>query len=180
MCHANNKMTSMIDAPAIIDRMKRELGVGYDKDLAAELGITGSAIGKWRERGSVPLEIVLDVASKRDLSLDYLINGDTQERLPAFGTHLRPRGASAVEAEVLAVAMERAAQEWAAGHPGHDLRVFDLAGRTARLYTDYLDRFGGVRELAGELFRAMATVIRPHLRWRLVKDQGGNSDEGGN
>ena len=173
-----------IDAGAMILRMRRALGCPRDADLAAALGLSVSAVSKWRQRNSVPLEAVLAVAERCGLTSDYLIHGDLSAagRLaPGEGAIARALGQAArrpmlVRGGVLAVAMERAAQEWASANQGRDLTVFELGERASRLYGDYLLSVASEPELEGEILEAMATVLRPHLHWRLSGTKGGNRE----
>lgn len=71
-------MNSKIDdsAAAIVGRMKHCLGVYSDRKLAAELGISPSAICLWRKSESVPGDKVLMVGRRTGASLDWLFTGN--------------------------------------------------------------------------------------------------------
>lgn len=54
------------DVSAEIDRMKRDLGVELDRDLAIDLGIDPTAVSAWRRRNRVPSKHKLRFSRLRD------------------------------------------------------------------------------------------------------------------
>ena len=62
-------------ADAILDRIKRIHGDETDVALSARLEIPHSTVSSWRRRGSVPLDILVQVAKSSGHSLDWLILG---------------------------------------------------------------------------------------------------------
>jgi ribosomal protein S15P/S13E len=54
------------DVAAEIDRMKRDLGVELDRDLAVDLGIDPTAVSAWRRRNRVPSKYQLRFSRLRD------------------------------------------------------------------------------------------------------------------
>ncbi|MFC7663321.1 helix-turn-helix domain-containing protein [Methylorubrum suomiense] len=56
------------EADAEIDRLKRELNVELDRELAEELGLDPSTVAGWRRRGSVPERYRMRVLRMADQS----------------------------------------------------------------------------------------------------------------
>lgn len=55
-----------VDVEVEIERLKHELSVQLDRDLASELGIDPSAVAAWRRRGSVPDKYRVRAERRRD------------------------------------------------------------------------------------------------------------------
>lgn len=74
-------MNSKIDdsAAAIIGRMKHCLGVFSDSKLAAELGVSPSAVCLWRKSEAVPAGKVVMVGRRTGVSLDWLFMGERHD-----------------------------------------------------------------------------------------------------
>lgn len=60
---------------AIVDRMKKVIGVTRDKELADYLGGSKSGPAVWKVRGTIPFEECIALAQKHGVSLDWLILG---------------------------------------------------------------------------------------------------------
>jgi hypothetical protein len=66
------------DAPLaseVINRLRQLFGVSTDLELAEKMGTGRTAPSNWRNRNSIPFELVADVARKHQVSLDWLIFG---------------------------------------------------------------------------------------------------------
>lgn len=74
-----------------IERMKKIFDIHQDKELAELLGIASSAIVGWKKRNSIPLDVLRSVASQKNVSLDWLINGDERQQLDEMETELLVR-----------------------------------------------------------------------------------------
>lgn len=125
------------DAPSTIERMKRDLGVELDRDLASDLGIDPTAVSAWRRRNSVPAKYILRFQRLRD------------ERAGTRGQRVitRPDSYSLRDAYIFSL-IALAAQE-AGDEPlgaGRDYDAAWLGFRLVRLH-DYLKAyFRGITE----------------------------------
>jgi hypothetical protein len=72
-----------MDADEIIRRMRQVYEVKHDTELALALGLSKAAPSNWRQRNSPPYELCVEVASKRGVSLDWLVFGIGDMRLGA-------------------------------------------------------------------------------------------------
>lgn len=57
---------SDVEVGSFIELMKIELGVELDRELAAELGISPTAIAGWRSRNRVPSKYIVRFARRKD------------------------------------------------------------------------------------------------------------------
>jgi hypothetical protein len=72
-----------MDADDIIQRMRQVYAVKRDTELALALGLSKAAPSNWRQRNSPPYDLCVDIASKKGVSLDWLIFGVGDMRLGA-------------------------------------------------------------------------------------------------
>ncbi|POZ49867.1 helix-turn-helix domain-containing protein [Methylovulum psychrotolerans] len=63
------------DAALVVERLKLLLKVDSDKSLAEELGISTPTVSSWRQRNSIPYEACIEIATKNNVRLDWLIIG---------------------------------------------------------------------------------------------------------
>lgn len=59
----------------VLDRLKTLEGVRNDVDLAGPLVTNKRNVSAWKERGSLPWECLFDYCQRRQISLEWLING---------------------------------------------------------------------------------------------------------
>jgi Bacteriophage CI repressor helix-turn-helix domain. len=62
-------------ASEVINRLRQLLGAATDLELAEKMGIGRTAPSNWRNRNSIPYELVAEVAKRERVSLDWLIFG---------------------------------------------------------------------------------------------------------
>lgn len=60
---------------AVLERLRGVLGVREDKEVAAALGMKPNTLHNRKATGSIPLSEVVALASKKKLSLDWLLLG---------------------------------------------------------------------------------------------------------
>ena len=63
----------------IMERMKKICNVYSDKELAEVVGVKPPSLAGWKNRNSVPLEPLLIVAHRGDVSVDWLLYGDNNQ-----------------------------------------------------------------------------------------------------
>ena len=59
----------------VLDRLKTLEGVRNDVDLAAPLDTNKRNVSAWKERGSLPWERLSEYCQRKQISLEWLING---------------------------------------------------------------------------------------------------------
>lgn len=64
-----------IDASAIINRMKEALGKDTDTDLASILEVSNKTVSSWRNRNSIPMEVIVSVAFASSKTVEYILTG---------------------------------------------------------------------------------------------------------
>ncbi|QPB43042.1 helix-turn-helix domain-containing protein [Rodentibacter haemolyticus] len=65
----------------IIERMKKICDVHTDKELASIIGIQPPSVNKWKTRNLVPLEPLLLVSNRFNVSIDWLLHGQQVNEL---------------------------------------------------------------------------------------------------
>jgi len=60
----------------IFDRLKAEIHIEKDVELAKMLGITPSKLGVWRARNFIPLEILITLCREKDIDIHWLLTGE--------------------------------------------------------------------------------------------------------
>lgn len=78
-------MNSIILSDDVLVRIAGVLGTKTDGELANALGVASQTVSTWRNRNKVPYEQVVDVSSRYNVSVDYLLFGkkDSQEETTA-------------------------------------------------------------------------------------------------
>ena len=73
----NERVGKYISADSQIERLKIALGVSTNLQLAKKLGLSKSTVSVWKrdERNGVPASVMVEVAIKYKISLDWLILG---------------------------------------------------------------------------------------------------------
>ncbi len=69
-----------IDAEAVITRIKVELGITKDTELANMMEISNKTISSWRKRNSIPIEILLQATVATGRKIDYFLFGKEEPR----------------------------------------------------------------------------------------------------
>jgi len=59
----------------ILDRLQKVEGVKHDTDLAVPLKVTKLNITSYKARGSIPWGKLYEYSRRKNISLDYLVNG---------------------------------------------------------------------------------------------------------
>jgi hypothetical protein len=73
---------SIIDVPAILKRVQEFAGITNDRELADMFGVKPVTVASWKTRNLMPLELIVEFAAKRGLSLDMLITGKNPWVIP--------------------------------------------------------------------------------------------------
>lgn len=68
----------------VLDRLKTLEGVRNDVDLAEPLGTNKRNVSAWKERGSLPWDRLLAYCLRRQVSLEWLINGRGASQVTAL------------------------------------------------------------------------------------------------
>lgn len=68
------------DPNAIIDRLLQGAGLNKDRQLAQELGVSPQAISQARRKGKIPDRWILQLASRYQLSPEWIFNGQGQAK----------------------------------------------------------------------------------------------------
>ncbi len=63
----------------IIEQLKKALDKKTDKDLAEFLDLPKQTISNWKNRNNMPLEKIIEFSQRFNLSLDWLITGESKE-----------------------------------------------------------------------------------------------------
>ena len=73
----NERVGKYVSADSQIERLKMALGVSTNLQLAEKLGLSKSTVSVWKrdERNGVPASVMIEVAIKHKISLDWLILG---------------------------------------------------------------------------------------------------------
>lgn len=77
-------MKSRHDVVRILNRVKTVEQVWKDSDVAEILGAAARTVSNWKHRGQIPQEYLLSYCRRKNLSLEWLING----RGPMHSTYL--------------------------------------------------------------------------------------------
>ena len=159
----------MINAGAVIDRMKEAAGVRTNDELAGLLGLRSGAVSNWRTRNSIPLDQLVEYAAQRGVSLDWLILGQGDRTLRAPSA---PPSELIVD-DLLDLALETAAREHALATPGGVMTVSELVrpalghyDKYYRLCEDFVLRGGGNTR---ELFVSIIAQSVPFVSWVLLR-----------
>ncbi len=111
----------------LILRLRELTNTSSDAELSRELGLTDrSVVSNWKRRGTVPLSECLRVAAEHGVSLDWLLLGRGEMRLPTAVAGGTPENADVVEP--IAIAGGRPAEP-----TGLERRIASLAGVLAQL-----------------------------------------------
>lgn len=73
-----------MDVCLIIEQLKKVLEAKTDKELGEKLGFKQQTVSNWKARNSISLEMLVEVAEKYSVSLDWLITGQRSEQLDAL------------------------------------------------------------------------------------------------
>ena len=65
-----------MDIRVILTRLYKALGITKDIEFAKKINVKQSTISAWKNRGTIPCEILIDVAQKNNISLDWLFTGE--------------------------------------------------------------------------------------------------------
>jgi len=130
-------------AADIIARLKHQLQLATDADLAVVLGVSRTTLSNWRVRNSVPLARLQRICRKAGIPIDYLLTG----------TITYDRNASAiVDTEIL----------------GHIFKLMDSYGYIKLPTSDDADYDPAIR--AGAEFVRLQSHIRQIMEIMTSKD----------
>lgn len=62
-------------ADAVLDRLLLVFEAKNDTELAGALDTNRQTLGSWRSRGSIPYALCIEIAERKELSLDWLLTG---------------------------------------------------------------------------------------------------------
>ena len=71
-----------IDVSGIINRMKEVLGINTDSELANYLDISNKTISSWRNRNSIPMDLVVAIGFATDTPVEYIVAGVSVKSVP--------------------------------------------------------------------------------------------------
>ncbi|MDP2733408.1 MAG: helix-turn-helix domain-containing protein [Hoeflea sp.] len=117
-----------LDSLAIINRMKRAVGLKTDSDLAAHLKVSNKTISSWRTRNSLPIESLLQLVIETGRSIDYFLFGaeeaskQDKAELLKFDD-IQVRDFELAGETVLATALEKYAPEQLSFMTEHEMRI---------------------------------------------------------
>jgi hypothetical protein len=74
-------MTDLVKINAVLERLAKLFKTEKDVALASCLGVSRHVLSTWRKRGTVPYEILCEVAAREGFSLDWLLLGRGTPRL---------------------------------------------------------------------------------------------------
>lgn len=60
----------------IVERIKKTEGLKFDTDVARLFGVDKTTIGKWKSRGTVPYDYLVNYARQKGYTLDWLLLGE--------------------------------------------------------------------------------------------------------
>ncbi|MFB9951976.1 helix-turn-helix domain-containing protein [Rhizobium puerariae] len=70
-----------IDPDAVIDRLRKAMGVDSDTDLSTALGVNKSTVSAWRTRKRIPYAEVVQVAFKTRENIEWLLTGKERTQM---------------------------------------------------------------------------------------------------
>ena len=65
-----------LNAPDVVDRLKTLFLCSSDRELSNLIGRPPTTVSAWRKKNTIPLDLVMDVSSKKQVSLDWLLTGN--------------------------------------------------------------------------------------------------------
>lgn len=68
-----------IDNYSILERMQKVASVKSGKELAEKLGVPASTLSNWKNKTSVPLDVLFGFSKKYDVDLNWLVTGNDPE-----------------------------------------------------------------------------------------------------
>lgn len=68
----------------IVERIKSAEGLRFDTEVAPLFGVDKTTIGKWKSRGTIPYEYLINYAQQKGYSLDWLLLGRGPMKIEAF------------------------------------------------------------------------------------------------
>lgn len=74
-----------IDVKKVIKRLKRELGIKYDADLARKLGIERTYLGAMKSRGEftgTAWDSILSLCNQKDIDINFVVFGRSSKSDP--------------------------------------------------------------------------------------------------
>lgn len=77
-----------MDKKNILDRLSDCLDCSNDTELTKVLDVPKTTLSYWRSKSSIPIDKLTDIATKFDLSLDYLVLGKQSGAKQAIDTSL--------------------------------------------------------------------------------------------
>jgi SOS-response transcriptional repressor LexA len=81
-----NEITTISE---VLSRLKDSLSVNTDYKLAKLLKISQSNISMWRKRNSIPYKLLTDLCNKRELNINWILNGEGHPEVP--GSYNMPK-----------------------------------------------------------------------------------------
>lgn len=59
----------------ILERMYEKLGISKDSEFCKTYNIKPSTVSSWRNRDSIPYDLILEISRNANFSLDYVLKG---------------------------------------------------------------------------------------------------------
>jgi CI repressor-like protein len=89
-----------INVKDVLARMKSVYHVHRDAELARALTISPQTLSSWRQRDAIPYSLCVECARSKNVSLDWLLYGDSNQIKAPEGAHEHAAKPSAHQSEV--------------------------------------------------------------------------------
>lgn len=79
-----NQKNFQIDIKAVLDRLKSELNLSEDSELAEIMGVPIKTVGAWKRRGTIPIQKITELCMQRNLNLHSVLTGEQPKAPPVY------------------------------------------------------------------------------------------------
>ena len=102
--NSQGEKTAMLQTKDVLGRIKSELGLNTDGDLAEAMGLGLRRIHNWKHRNTLPTEEIVGLCGREGLDLQYILTGERSSfgRLQEPGAHAPPAQPSTSDGDLLA------------------------------------------------------------------------------
>ncbi|NJL09094.1 MAG: bacteriophage CI repressor [Methylacidiphilales bacterium] len=66
-----------LNVRAILAQVKSSIGASTDSELSKKIGVPYQTINSWKKRNSIPLEALIDITTRFNLSIDAILAGSS-------------------------------------------------------------------------------------------------------
>ncbi|XOB60695.1 helix-turn-helix domain-containing protein [Campylobacterota bacterium DY0563] len=71
----------MSEIEKILERMYEKLGISKDSEFCKKFNIKQSTVSSWKNRNSIPYEIIVKISQNANFSLDYVLKGKEKNNI---------------------------------------------------------------------------------------------------